>query len=207
MPKSALMEWKRAGVTLLVTTVLALGQLSGVAATNHQLVHEETFSMATSTCEGVSCRHQIVGSNETFGLAAHATCSKGVHYGSPEKGEQSRMRYSFTCLGLMSSSVRDRCHSRRLDHFFRVRPICIYFLFRVFVFRRPAARDNWVQLWRLVKALLRTIPPPPPATHFCGTRTPYALQFCRRLCRASLANLMQSTKVKYWPCLLWREKI
>lgn len=88
MTKSALREWKRAGVALLTTTVLTLGQLSGVAATSHQLVHEETFPMATSTCEGMSCRHQIVGSNETFGLAAHATCTKGVHYGSPEKGEQ-----------------------------------------------------------------------------------------------------------------------
>lgn len=84
----ALSGWRKTGVAALVGTMLVLGQLAGVAGTKHQLVHQETFSMATSTCEGVSCRHQIVGANETFGLAAHATCSKGVHYGSPHEGER-----------------------------------------------------------------------------------------------------------------------
>ena len=46
-----------------------------------QLVMEENFFMATSACEGLSCRKQIVGANETFGLAAHQACSKGETYG------------------------------------------------------------------------------------------------------------------------------
>lgn len=65
---------------LQVVGVLALSVVNPVRGKS-QLVMEKTFFQATSICEGLSCRKQIVGANEAFGIAGYRDCTKGETYG------------------------------------------------------------------------------------------------------------------------------
>lgn len=76
----------RKAEALLVGVILALGRLGLVCGSSSQLVMNERFIMETASCEGLSCRKQIIGANETLGLGAYE-CSKGVTYGVPATRE------------------------------------------------------------------------------------------------------------------------
>ncbi len=66
-----------AGAAVVVVLVLAwAGGVSGYS----QLVMEQTFQMDTMTCEGVSCRREIIGANETLGVGAVMDCSPKKTY-------------------------------------------------------------------------------------------------------------------------------
>lgn len=71
----------------------AAAVLSGIghASGHSQLVMEETFFMETSTCDGMSCRKEIIGANETLGVGALVTCSQSTTYwrGALDYGESS----------------------------------------------------------------------------------------------------------------------
>lgn len=61
----------------MVVAALALGWISHVSGHSgySQLVMEEEFQMDTTTCEGFSCRREIIGANETLGVGAVIDCS------------------------------------------------------------------------------------------------------------------------------------
>lgn len=69
------------------TLALVVGSGPGLVDARAQLVMEQTFVMETETCVGVSCRKQIIGANETFGVGADGACTKGNHYGYPLEGK------------------------------------------------------------------------------------------------------------------------
>lgn len=52
----------------------------GLVSGHSQLVMEQTFYMETSSCEGVSCRKEIIGANETLGVGAVEECSHNTTY-------------------------------------------------------------------------------------------------------------------------------
>ncbi|CAM9213073.1 unnamed protein product, partial [Scytosiphon promiscuus] len=52
----------------------------GYASGHSQVVMEETFSMETSACDGMSCRKEIIGANEALGVGAVAACSQSTNY-------------------------------------------------------------------------------------------------------------------------------
>lgn len=61
----------------LLLGVLRMGTVAG----NHaQLIMERTFTIETSTCEGLACRKQLVGGAEAHGLSAHSMCTNRVQY-------------------------------------------------------------------------------------------------------------------------------
>ncbi|CAM9620083.1 unnamed protein product, partial [Ectocarpus sp. 4 AP-2014] len=68
----------RAGLSSLGTAMMLskVGLVSG----HSQLVMEQTFYMETSSCEGVSCRKEIIGANETLGVGAIEDCSHNTTY-------------------------------------------------------------------------------------------------------------------------------
>lgn len=68
----------RAGLSSLGAVVVLsnVGLVSG----HSQLVMEQTFYMETSACEGVSCRKEIIGANETLGVGAVDDCSHNTTY-------------------------------------------------------------------------------------------------------------------------------
>lgn len=61
----------------------------GYASGHSQLVMEQTFFMETSACDGMSCRKEIIGANETLGVGAVPTCSQATTYwnGTLDHGE------------------------------------------------------------------------------------------------------------------------
>lgn len=65
---------------LQVVGILALSVVDPVRGKS-QLVMEKNFFLATSICEDLSCRKQIVGATEAFGIAGYRDCTKGETYG------------------------------------------------------------------------------------------------------------------------------
>lgn len=63
----------------MVGAAMALGWVSRVSG-HSQLVMEETFHMDTTTCEGASCRREIIGANETLGVGAVIDCAPRMTY-------------------------------------------------------------------------------------------------------------------------------
>lgn len=58
----------------LVGAALALGWVSRVSGYS-QLVMEQSFHMDTTTCDGASCRKEIIGANEALGVGSVEDCS------------------------------------------------------------------------------------------------------------------------------------
>lgn len=73
----------------MVGAALALGWASRVSG-HSQLVMEQTFHMDTTTCEGASCRREIIGANETLGVGAVIDCSprKTYWHGTLQNGRR-----------------------------------------------------------------------------------------------------------------------
>ncbi|CAM9594067.1 unnamed protein product, partial [Hapterophycus canaliculatus] len=72
--------WARWGGGIsLASAVMVLNGIRHVSG-HSQLVMEQTFFMETSACDGMSCRKEIIGANETLGVGAVATCSKRTTY-------------------------------------------------------------------------------------------------------------------------------
>ena len=72
----------------LAGAAAALGWAGGANGYS-QLVMEETFLMDTMTCEGASCRRELIGANEALGVGAVMDCSprKTYWHGSQDTGE------------------------------------------------------------------------------------------------------------------------
>lgn len=73
------MRGMRRASASLVGAALALGWVSRVSG-HSQLVMDETFLMDTTTCEGTSCRKEIIGSNEALGVGSVLDCSARKTY-------------------------------------------------------------------------------------------------------------------------------
>lgn len=84
----------------MVFAALALGWVSCVRGRS-QLVMEQTFHMDTTTCEGASCRKEIIGANETLGVGSVFDCSgrKTYWHGTLENGRWSMC--ACVCVGIV----------------------------------------------------------------------------------------------------------
>lgn len=74
------------GVAGAVMLLLGVALQMGVAEGNSQLILEQSFRMETATCEGVSCRRQLIGGAEAYGLGAHTMCTSRTQYVNDTSG-------------------------------------------------------------------------------------------------------------------------
>ena len=109
------MRGVRGASVSLAGSALALGWLSRVSG-HSQLVMEQSFHMDTTTCEGASCRKEIIGANEALGVGSVVDCSarKTYWHGTLENGEWSTssclfVGMSWCAVALSRLTVRRAC--------------------------------------------------------------------------------------------------
>ncbi|CAN0250419.1 unnamed protein product, partial [Pylaiella littoralis] len=88
---------------------VALGWVGLVRGHSH-LVMEKTFSMATTSCEDLSCRKEIYGANETMGVGAASHCSQRITYWdgaieeAPTDGKEKLFDLLYSCRKVPSAT-------------------------------------------------------------------------------------------------------